>query len=85
MTQRFPDASTELAIQLLGEASLFLDNFCIHNDVSLKIAIAMTMAAADAKGGTDTARAMETALKIITSTHSLKVKGYNRYRRSKSK
>ena len=85
MTQRFPDASTELAIQLLSEASLFLDDFCINNDASLTIAIAMTMAAADAKGGSDTARAMETALKIIASTHSLKVKGVNRDQRSKSK
>lgn len=85
MIQQIPTASTELAIKLLEEASLFLDDFCINNNIPLEVAIGMTMTAADAKGGYDIAHAMHSASKIIISHHSSSSNGNRHDRRKRMK
>ena len=85
MIAHTPIASAELAIQLLDEASVFLDNFCENNSIPLEVAIGITMTAADAKGGFGVAREMQSASSIIMSNYGSPL-GANRHeRRKKSK
>jgi len=85
MIPHHPIASAELAMQLLEEASLFLDDFCIDHGIPLEVAIGMTMTAADAKGGYGIARAMQKASKMIISNHGPAPSGNRHDRRKEMK